>query len=183
MVVGTDRDRKTGALRALLAHNDGSGLNYAGAAFIALSGIEREEFLAEIERLTTSWAAIKSSRQSDAKWCQPRLTVRVKHLAGVKTLRHGVSAIARRLRSAALLSSAMGNRPLSEDATRPTKVEQFIFFYWLMLRPVVAVSFTPILRSSDAFGQRDFATPFGLRASATPAHLRICWLRPVVHIR
>jgi hypothetical protein len=67
-------------------------------------------------------------------------------------------------------------------ATRPTKVE-FIFFYRLMLRPVVAVSFTPILRSSDAFGQRDFATPFGLRASATPAHLRICWLRPVVHIR
>jgi ATP-dependent DNA ligase len=96
VVVGTDRDRKTGALRTLLAHNDGSGLNYAGAAFIALSGIEREEFLAEIERLTTSWAAFKSSRQSDAKWCQPRLTVRVKHLAGVKTLRHAtVKALAR----------------------------------------------------------------------------------------
>jgi hypothetical protein len=29
VVIGTDRDRKTGALRALLAHNDGSGLNYA----------------------------------------------------------------------------------------------------------------------------------------------------------
>jgi bifunctional non-homologous end joining protein LigD len=96
VVVGTDRDRKTGALRALLAHNDGSGLNYAGAAFIALSGVERAEFLAEIERLTTSWAAFKSSRQSDAKWCQPRLTVRVKHLAGVKTLRHAtVKALAR----------------------------------------------------------------------------------------
>ena len=37
VVIGTDRDRKTGALRALLAHNDGAGLNYAGAAFIALS--------------------------------------------------------------------------------------------------------------------------------------------------
>jgi hypothetical protein len=103
-----------------------SGIKKRGVEpFIALSGVERAEFLAEIERLTTSWAAIKSSRQSDAKWCQPRLTVRVKHLAGVKTLRHGVSAIARRLRSAALLSSAMGSRPLSEDATRPTKVEQF----------------------------------------------------------
>jgi hypothetical protein len=30
VVIETDRDRKTGALRALPAHNDGSGLNYAG---------------------------------------------------------------------------------------------------------------------------------------------------------
>jgi len=67
VVVGTDRDRKTGALRALLADNDGSGLNYAGAAFIALSGKERREFRAEVERLTTSWGAFKSSRQADAK--------------------------------------------------------------------------------------------------------------------
>ena len=37
VVVGTDRDRKTGALRALLAHPNSAGLNYAGAAFIALS--------------------------------------------------------------------------------------------------------------------------------------------------
>ena len=41
VVIGTDRDRKTGALRALLAHKDSAGLNYAGAAFIALSGDER----------------------------------------------------------------------------------------------------------------------------------------------
>jgi bifunctional non-homologous end joining protein LigD len=88
VVIGTDRDRKTGAPRALLAHNDGSGLNYAGAAFVALAGDERAEFFAEVERLTTSWAAFKSSRLTDAKWCQPRLTVRVKHLAGSKTLRH-----------------------------------------------------------------------------------------------
>jgi len=36
VVIGTDRDRKTGALRALLAHKDSAGLSYAGAAFIAL---------------------------------------------------------------------------------------------------------------------------------------------------
>ena len=88
VVVGMDRDRKTGTLRALLAHPDSEGLKYAGAAFIALSGEERDQFLAEIERLTTSWAAFKSSRQSDVKWCEPKLTVRVKHLAGSKTLRH-----------------------------------------------------------------------------------------------
>jgi bifunctional non-homologous end joining protein LigD len=88
VVVGTDRDRKTGALRALLAHPDSAGLNYAGAAFIALSHDARTEFLAEVERLTTSLAAFKSSRLTDVKWCQPKLTVRVKHLAGSKTLRH-----------------------------------------------------------------------------------------------
>jgi bifunctional non-homologous end joining protein LigD len=88
VVVGTDRDRKTGALRALLAYNDGAGLSYAGAAFIALGDGARTAFLAEVERLTTSWAAFKSSRLADVKWCTPKLTVRVKHLAGSKTLRH-----------------------------------------------------------------------------------------------
>jgi bifunctional non-homologous end joining protein LigD len=88
VVVRTDRDRKTGALMALLAHNDSAGLNYAGAAFITLSGDERKELLAEVERLTTSWAALKFSRATDVKWCQPRLVVRVKHLAGTKMLRH-----------------------------------------------------------------------------------------------
>jgi len=88
LVVGTDRDRKTGALRALLAHADSDGLLYAGAAFIALSGSERAKFLAEVDRLTTSWAAFKSSRLLDVKWCRPKLAVRVKHLAGSKSLRH-----------------------------------------------------------------------------------------------
>jgi len=88
VVIGTERDRKTGALRALLAHNDGTGLNYAGAAFIALGGEERAQFLGELERLATSWAALKSSRMQDVKWCHPKLVVEVKHLAGTKMLRH-----------------------------------------------------------------------------------------------
>ena len=88
VVVGTDRDRKTGALRVLLSHPDSDGLRYAGAAFIALGGDERSQFFAEVERLTTSWEAFKSSRLTDVKWCQPQLRVRVKHLAGSKTLRH-----------------------------------------------------------------------------------------------
>src|SRR5580765_7140814 len=49
VVIGTDRDRKTGALRALLAHKDSAGLSYAGAAFIALAGAEHVEFFAELE--------------------------------------------------------------------------------------------------------------------------------------
>ena len=88
VVVGTERDLKTGVQRVLLAHNDGSGLNYAGAAFVALTGDEHAQFFAELGRLATSWALFKSSRMHDVKWCQPRLTVKVKHLAGSKILRH-----------------------------------------------------------------------------------------------
>ena len=88
VVIGIDRDRKTGAPRALLAQPESDGLNYAGAAFIALSDDARREFLAEVERLTTAWAAFKSSRLTDVKWCEPQLKVRVKHLAGSKILRH-----------------------------------------------------------------------------------------------
>jgi bifunctional non-homologous end joining protein LigD len=96
VVVGMDRDRKTGAPRALLAHNDSSGLIYAGAAFIALAGDERARFFAELDRLATSWAAFKSSRMNDVKWCHPKLTVEVKHLAGSKFLRHAtVRSLAR----------------------------------------------------------------------------------------
>jgi hypothetical protein len=83
-----DHDRKTGAIRALLAPTDSEGLRYAGAAFIALGGDERTAFFAEVERLTTSWAAFKSSRLTDVKWCTPKLMVRVKHLAVGKHLRH-----------------------------------------------------------------------------------------------
>ena len=71
-----------------LDRNDGSGLNYAGAAFVALAGEERARFFAELERLTTSWALFKSSRMQDVKWYHPKPTVEVKHLAGSKTLRH-----------------------------------------------------------------------------------------------
>jgi ATP-dependent DNA ligase len=53
VVIGTDRDRKTGALRALLAHPNSEGLNYAGAAFIALADDARTDFLFEVERLAT----------------------------------------------------------------------------------------------------------------------------------
>ena len=67
------RSRKTGALRALLAHKDSAGLSYA----IALSGGDRTRFFAELECLATSWAAFKSSRLMDVKWCHPKLVVEV----------------------------------------------------------------------------------------------------------
>jgi len=84
--LGTDRDRKTGALMALLAHSD--GLKYAGAAFITLGGDAGKSFWQRSSVSPASWVALKSTRATDVKWCQPRLVVRVKHLAGSKTLRH-----------------------------------------------------------------------------------------------
>jgi hypothetical protein len=63
-------------------------LRVAGAAFIPLNGDERKQFLAELERLATSWAAFRSSRLMDVKWCHPKLVVEVKHLTGSKLLRH-----------------------------------------------------------------------------------------------
>jgi len=88
VVVGTDRDRKTGALRALLARANQEGLNYAGAAFIALDDCARAEFFDVLDRLATSKALFKATRLSDVRWCVPKLIVRVKHLAVSKTLRH-----------------------------------------------------------------------------------------------
>ena len=90
MVIGTDRDRKTGAMRALLAHRNGEHLDYAGAAFIALRDDAREEFLSEVERLATTNSGYGFTRLYGVRWCRPKLTVRVKHLSGSKTLRHAV---------------------------------------------------------------------------------------------
>ena len=91
MVIGTDRDRKTGALRALLAHKDSAGRRYTGAAFVALAGMNAPIFFAELERLATSWAAFKSSRLMDVKWCHPKLVVEGEALGGkqVAPPRHG----------------------------------------------------------------------------------------------
>jgi bifunctional non-homologous end joining protein LigD len=88
VVVGTDRERKTGALRALLARANDNGLDYAGAAFIALDDVARAEFLDVLNRLATSKGLFEPTRLTEVRWCVPKLTVRVKHLAASKTLRH-----------------------------------------------------------------------------------------------
>ena len=43
VIIGTDRDRKTGAMRALLARAEEQGLVYVGAALIGLSAKARED--------------------------------------------------------------------------------------------------------------------------------------------
>jgi hypothetical protein len=73
---------------AVLAKADGKRLIYAGAAFIALSGGAGDDLFARLERLATQQSPLPELRLSDAQWNEPRLAVRVRHLAGVSYLRH-----------------------------------------------------------------------------------------------
>jgi bifunctional non-homologous end joining protein LigD len=88
VIIGTDRDRKTGALRALLAHADKDGLAYAGAAFIALNRSDREELQSRLARIAVKHAAIPKLRLPDATLVEPKLVARVRSLAGARYLRH-----------------------------------------------------------------------------------------------
>ena len=88
VIIGTDRDRKTGAVRALLARTDDQGLIYAGPAFIALAGSERDNFRTRLESIKVEGCPIPKLRIPDARWVHPQLVVRVRHLAGTKYLRH-----------------------------------------------------------------------------------------------
>jgi DNA ligase D-like protein (predicted ligase) len=89
VVIGTDRDRKTGAMLALLAQGEDCGLTYAGAAFFGISVEEKEDLQIRLAALKTSEAPLPGFR-STAQWAKPELFVRVRHLAGVKTLRHAI---------------------------------------------------------------------------------------------
>jgi ATP-dependent DNA ligase len=69
VVVGTDRDRKTGALRALLAKADGHVLTYAGAAFIGLSSDGWHELRERLQHQAYSigWTTLEGRRMGRAK--------------------------------------------------------------------------------------------------------------------
>ena len=87
-LIGIDRDRKTRAPRALLAKTDGRGLDYAGAAFIALSKDGREVLTAKLDELATELPSIPWLRNREARWVKPLLAMKVRHLIGSKSLRH-----------------------------------------------------------------------------------------------
>jgi len=89
VIIGTARDRKTKAPLALLARADVQGLAYAGSAFIALSGDERNEPSARLQTSKLERCPIPKLRFPDAQWVKPHLMSRVRHLAGAKYLRHG----------------------------------------------------------------------------------------------
>ncbi len=88
MIIGTDRDRKTGALRALLARAEAQGLAYAGAALIGLSAKAREDLQLRLKGLNSAVSPIAGLRLKDVQWSKPELVVRVRHLVRAKALRH-----------------------------------------------------------------------------------------------
>jgi bifunctional non-homologous end joining protein LigD len=90
LIIGTDRDRKTGALRALLAKADKHTLSYAGAAFIGLRGDAWHELRERLQQIAIKGSPVIGLRLKDAQWVEPTLTARVRHLAGAKYLRHAV---------------------------------------------------------------------------------------------
>ena len=73
---------------ALLAREDESGLRYAGGAFFALQGRQREALVARLERLTSSKPTLPAMRRVGVRWVKPELVVGVKHLRGSGGLRH-----------------------------------------------------------------------------------------------
>jgi bifunctional non-homologous end joining protein LigD len=90
IIIGTDRDRKTGALRALLAKADSHALSYAGAALIGLRGDAWHELRQRLQQIAIDRAPLRGLNLKDAQWVEPKLTARVRHLAGAKYLRHAV---------------------------------------------------------------------------------------------
>jgi DNA ligase D-like protein (predicted ligase) len=88
VIIGIDRDRKTGATRALLAKANGHALTYAGAAFIGLSSNAWDSLREQLQPINR--APLTGLRMKDAQWVKPRLTAKVRHLAGAKYLRHAV---------------------------------------------------------------------------------------------
>ena len=90
IIIGTDRDRKTGALRALLAKVDKHALTYAGAAFIGLRSDAWHELRGRLHQITIAHSPVPGLRLKDAQWVEPTLGAKVRHLAGAKYLRHAV---------------------------------------------------------------------------------------------
>jgi bifunctional non-homologous end joining protein LigD len=88
ILLGVDRDRKTGAARALLAKAEEGGLIYAGTAFVALTSEAREELNSKLEVLAQELPAISGLTNREARWVRPELALRVRHLVVGKFLRH-----------------------------------------------------------------------------------------------
>jgi ATP-dependent DNA ligase len=80
----------TARLRALLATADGHNFTYAGAAFIGLRGAAWETLGERLKHLAIKQAPLRGLRMKDAQWVEPRITAKVRHLAGAKYLRHAV---------------------------------------------------------------------------------------------
>jgi hypothetical protein len=60
----------------------------ADSAFNALPGSQREELLTRLESVRVNQSPIPRLRFANAQWVKPKLTAKVRHLAGDKYIRH-----------------------------------------------------------------------------------------------
>jgi bifunctional non-homologous end joining protein LigD len=87
ILLGTDYDNE-GKPIAYLGREAGGELQFAGTAFLTLSGGPRTELQSRIEHLSTSKALIKLPKFYKPQWVKPNMLVRVRHLQGGDILRH-----------------------------------------------------------------------------------------------
>jgi bifunctional non-homologous end joining protein LigD len=85
VVIGHKRDRER--MVALLARETGTGLEYAGSAWVTLGDIERERFWRTMQRLESSRPYVPAGVQG-VTWVRPEQRVCAKHLRCSGKLRH-----------------------------------------------------------------------------------------------
>jgi bifunctional non-homologous end joining protein LigD len=87
ILLGTDYDNE-GKPIAYLGREAEGALQFAGTAFLTLTGEARNGLQERIARLPTAKAPIKVPKVRTPEWIKPELLVRVRHLKGGDTLRH-----------------------------------------------------------------------------------------------
>lgn len=87
VVVGTEATPGE-PVAALLARETDDGLEYAGGATVTLPSETRDLFYAAAEQLTRDRPLAGMPRTKRARWLNPSMRVRVRHLKGSDKLRH-----------------------------------------------------------------------------------------------
>ncbi|MGR6331356.1 non-homologous end-joining DNA ligase [Sphingomonas sp. XXL09] len=87
VVVGTEATPGE-PVSALLARDTADGLEYAGGAAVTLPSDTREVFYAAAEQLTRDRPLAGMPRSKKARWIEPLMRVRVRHLKGSDKVRH-----------------------------------------------------------------------------------------------
>jgi bifunctional non-homologous end joining protein LigD len=84
ILLGTDYDNEGKPIAYLGKETEGQ-LQFAGTAYLTLSGKPRAELQERIEKLVATRAVIRLPKSRRPLWIRPELFVRVRHLAGGDT--------------------------------------------------------------------------------------------------